>query len=180
VPRLDDVLAGRTVPASPAEAANFGLLCAQPFRRQYAAAVQLYDRAFADDPKLADDLSSGNRYNAACYATRAASGQGADAPADPPERRAALRGKALAWLRANLASWSRQAASDKPAERKMAADKMTHWLKDSDLAAVRPGDAKYDLPAAERPGWESLWSDVRATLAVAQKPVRPAPVTTKP
>jgi hypothetical protein len=91
-----------------------------------------------------------------------------------------LRGKALAWLRADLALWSKQAASNKQTERNAASAKMMLWFEDSNLAAVRPDHAKCDLPAAERPGWESLWSDVRATIAAARKPIPPAPATTKP
>jgi hypothetical protein len=183
LPRLDDVLAGRTVPASPAEAANFALLCAQRFRNQYATASLLYDHAFADDPKLPDDLANNpplsHRYYAACCAALAGSGQCADAPADPA-RRAALRGQALAWLRAGFARWSKQAASENPADRKKAVDALNDWLSDSEDYGVGPGRFPKDLPAGERSDWESLWSDVRATLAAAQKPVPPAPVTTKP
>jgi tetratricopeptide (TPR) repeat protein len=173
LPRLDDVLAGRTVPATPAEAIDFALLCRQPFRGQHAAAVRLFDRAFTDDPKLADDLTNSNRYDAACSAALAGSGQGADAPAEPAGR-AALRGQALAWLRARLAPKTMQAASDKPADRQSAAGGLTGWLDEGFLAAVRPGNPKYDLPADERAGWESFWSDVRATIEAARKPIPPA------
>jgi eukaryotic-like serine/threonine-protein kinase len=181
--RLDDVLAGRTVPASPVEAANFALLCAQPFRRQYAAAARLYGQAFADDPKLPQDLANNpplsHHYYAACCAAIAGSGQGFDAPADPAAR-AALRGQALAWLRAGLALRRKQAASDNSTDRAKAAQALDDWLTDSEDFGIRPGGVPRDLPAAEQTGWESLWSDVRATLANAQKPVPPTPTTTKP
>jgi tetratricopeptide (TPR) repeat protein len=181
--RLDGVLAGRTVPASPAEAANFALLCAQRFRRDYAAAVRLYDHAFADDPKLPDDLANNppatHRYYAVCCAALAGSGEGTDAPSDPA-RRAALREQALTWLRADLAWLGKQAASDNSADRKNAANAVNKWLADSEDYGVRPGGFPRDLSAAERSGWESLWSDVRATLAAARKPVPHAPTTTKP
>jgi eukaryotic-like serine/threonine-protein kinase len=179
LPRLDDVAAGRSAPATPAEGVDFADLCYKPFRRQYAAAVRLCERAFSDDPKLAEDLARPNRYNAACSAALSASGQGVDAPTDPADR-ATLRGKSLNWLRADLAVWSKQASSDNPAERKASADKMAHWLRDGDFVSVRPGSAKFDLPADERAAWESFWADVRATLAAAQKPVPPAPTTPKP
>jgi serine/threonine-protein kinase len=183
LPRLDDVLAGRTAPASPVEAANFALLCAQPFRHQYAAAARLYDQAFAADVKLRDDLANhpplSHHYYAACCAVLAGSGQGSDAPAEPA-RRAALRGQALAWFRAGLFQWGKQAASDNAADRKRAADALNAWLTDSEDYGVGPGRFPKDLPAAEQRGWESLWSDIRATLAAAQKPVLSAPATTKP
>jgi tetratricopeptide (TPR) repeat protein len=177
--RLDDELAGRTAPATPAEAVEFALLCRQPFRGQHAAAVRLFDRAFAEDPKLADDLASANRYDAACSAALAGSGQGTDAPTDPAGR-AALRGKALAWLRVRLAVKARQAASDNPADRKRAAGGLKGWLDEGVLAAVRPDSDRCDLPADERAGWESFWSNVREALAAAQKPAPPVPTSTKP
>ena len=158
--------AGRSAPATPAEGVDFANLCYQPSRRRYAAATRLCERAFSDDPKLAEDLAKSNRYNAACSAALAASGQGLDAPTDPAGR-AALRGTALNWLRADLAEWTRQAASDKPAERKAAAEMLAHWLDDADFVSVRPGNPKFDLPAAERPAWESLWAGVRETLAAS-------------
>jgi Flp pilus assembly protein TadD len=179
LPRLDDVVAGRAAPASPAEALGFADLCYQPFRRQYATAAHLADRALADDPKLADDMAAGNRYNAACFAALAGCGQGTDAPADPGTR-ANLRGKALAWLRADLAAWTKQV--DKPADREKVAAMLAHWLEDSDLAGVRPGPGRIDLPADERSAWEALWGEVRATLtrAQARKPATTPPATSKP
>ena len=50
LPRLDEIVAGRAAPASPAEAVNFALLCTRRFVRQYTAAARLFDRAFAADP----------------------------------------------------------------------------------------------------------------------------------
>jgi tetratricopeptide (TPR) repeat protein len=179
LPRLDDVLGGRTSPSTPAEAVEFATLCRQPFRDQHAAAVRLFDRAFADEPKLADDLANANRYDAACSAALAGSGLGADAPIDPTAR-AALRGQALAWLRERLAVKARQAASDNPADRQMAAGGLGGWLDEGVLVTVRPGSAAFDLPADERAGWESFWDDVRATLDAARKPVPPAASTPKP
>ena len=179
LPRLDDAVAGRIAPASPAEAADFALLCSQRFLRRYGSAVRFYARAFAGDPKLADDLTSSRRYNAACYALLAGRGQGTDAPAEPVAR-SALRGQALQWLKAELAARAKQASSDKPADRKSAADQCSFWLRDTDLAAMRPGAARDDLPAGERPAWDAFWADVRATIAIAQKPLPTAAPGAKP
>ena len=135
---------------------------------------------FADDPKLAEDLASSNRYNAACYATLAASGQGVDAPTAPADR-AALRGKALSLAprRPRRADRSRPPPTSRPSG--MAAyRKMRNGWTDADFATVRPGDPKYDLLADERPAWESLWADVRATLEAASKPVQAVGSNPKP
>jgi len=120
------VLAGRAEPRTPAESCDFAELCALPFQKRFAAAVRLYQRAFAADPKLADDLIALHRYNAACYAARAARGDGLDAPADAPGR-AALRGQALSWLRADLTLRRQQADSSDAAQRKTAADELSNW-----------------------------------------------------
>jgi hypothetical protein len=109
-----------------------------------------------------------NRYDAACAAALAGGGAGVDAPSDAAGR-AALRAKALAWLRADLGVRQGQAASAKPADRRKAGEVLAHWLMDSDLAGVRDPGPLAKLPAAERQGWEKFWADVRATLALARQ-----------
>jgi hypothetical protein len=95
-----------------------------------------------------------------------------DAPTDPAER-AALRGKALAWLGADLALHKRKAASADAPARQFAAAKMAHWLADSDLSGVREPKALENLPADEQKQWRNLWAEVRAALAEARKPPPP-------
>jgi tetratricopeptide (TPR) repeat protein/tRNA A-37 threonylcarbamoyl transferase component Bud32 len=170
--RLPDILEGKASPHTPDEACEFAGLCAQPVRRRYAAAVRLYEGAFTADPKLAADLKTAHRYNAACFAARAAGGEGIDAPADVAAR-TALQQKALGWLRADLDLRRKQAASPDAAERGAAAARLAHWLADSDLSGVRDPAPLAQLPAAERAEWEKLWADVKATLADAQKPPPP-------
>jgi tetratricopeptide (TPR) repeat protein len=179
LPRLDDMVAGRAEPADAAEALDFAELCHLPFRRQYAAAARLCDRAFVGDPKRVDDLGAAHRYNAATYAARAGCGQGTDAPADPAGR-AALRGKALGWLRADLALRARQADSDKLADRHGADSSLLYWLDDPNLAGVRPGPGRIDLPADERAAWDTFWAEVRATRDRARKPVPAGSAALKP
>src|SRR5262249_3530467 len=149
LPRLPAVLAGEQEPKTPAEACEFAWLCAQPFQKRSAAAVRLYEKAFAADAKLADTLAPAHRYNAACDAARAARGDGGDAPAGADER-AALRGKALAWLRATLVLWSKQAVSASAVQRRAAAAKLAHWQRDEDLSGVREAKALQQLPQDER------------------------------
>jgi eukaryotic-like serine/threonine-protein kinase len=179
LPRLDDVVAGRGAPDSPAEAVNLALLCAQRFRGQYAAAARLFDRAFADDPRQAEDLTlsedlvASHRYYAACAAALASVGRGSDAPAAAVER-AALRREALGWLRADLAAWAGKAAAAR-AERVKAAAVLDVWLGDGEEFGVGPGKAPDRLPADEQSAWDALWADVRAALERARKPAPAAP-----
>jgi serine/threonine-protein kinase len=174
LPRLDAVRAGRDEPASPAEAVAFADLLRTPTHRDALAAARLYERAFAGDPTLADDLAGAYRYGAAAFAARAGCGLGTGAPADPSDR-ASLRGRALMWLRADLALRDEQAASQDPARRRGAAGSLEYWLNDADLAGVRPGPGRIDLPAEERAAWDALWADVRTTLDRARSASSPDP-----
>ena len=54
-----------------------------------------------------------------------------------------------------------------------AADKLSNWLEDADLSGVRDPGPLAKLPDAERSEWETLWADVKATLADARKPPPP-------
>ncbi len=88
----------------------------------------------------------------------------------PPPGPSCGRKPSVGCVRANLAVHQKQAASSTAAERKTAADKLSHWLQDSDLFEVRPGSQRTGLAADERAAWDALWADVKATLAEAQKP----------
>jgi hypothetical protein len=169
LPRLADVLAGKKMPKSPTEAFWFAELCNQPFQKRYAVAARLYGEAFAGNPKQVEELQNSARYNAACAAAKAGCGDGADAPADTAGR-AALRAKALAWLRDDLTVLRKQGASSDAIERKQAADQLSSWQTNPDLEKVRPGPARIDMPGPERDEWDHLWADVPAALAEAQKP----------
>ena len=80
-------------------------------KRRHVAAARLYADAFTADPKLADDLKAGHRYNAACSAALAAAGQGTDADKLDDQEHRRLRQQALAWLRADLEQWAKRLGS---------------------------------------------------------------------
>jgi Flp pilus assembly protein TadD len=166
--RLPAVLAGKDEPKAPAEACAFARLCAQAFQQRYAAAARLFEGAFTADAKLA----AAYRYSAACFAARAARGDGVDPPADPAGR-AVLRRKALAWLGADLAGRKKQAASAVAAERHSASFVLSYWLVDTDLSGVRETKAVESLPADEQQQWRKFWAEVKAALAEARKPLPP-------
>ena len=65
------------------------------------------------------------------------------------------RGRALEWLRADLA------AREKAPSELVAT--LEHWKQDPDLAAVR--DRLDDLPKPEREAWQTLWAAVDRALA---------------
>jgi tetratricopeptide (TPR) repeat protein len=166
--RLPDILAGRAEPKTPAEACEFARLCA-PYQKKYAAATRLYANAFAADPKPVDNQALYTRESAARCAARAARGDG-DAANLKPAERSALRQKSLAWLRASLTFLQKQATSPAPGERTFASGQLSYWLKDADLAELRPDSPRSAMTSEERAAWDELWADVKATLTEAQKP----------
>jgi eukaryotic-like serine/threonine-protein kinase len=135
----------------------------------YAASARFYAEAFDHDAKLADDMRSAHRYNAACAAALAGCGQGNDAGKLDDKDRVRLRQQALTWLRADLASWSKQADSDKPDDRARVVQTLTHWKVDTDLAGLRDKDAVAKLPADEQAACRTVWADVAALLKKAQE-----------
>jgi tetratricopeptide (TPR) repeat protein/serine/threonine protein kinase len=122
--RLQAILAGKDRPRDAGERCACAILCARPYRRQYAAAARFYREAFTVEPKLAGreghsfiyrspiyfsfinystpPISPGatNLYAAARAAALAGCGRGDAAGLDEKER-AQLRRQALDWLRAD-------------------------------------------------------------------------------
>jgi serine/threonine protein kinase/Flp pilus assembly protein TadD len=163
--KLSKVLHGDARPANPGEWLALAWLC-QQYKKRFADAVRFYAEAFAAEPKLAEDLQ-GKRYNAACAAALAGCGQGTDAAKLNDMKRAHLRKRALAWLRADLEAWGKLLKKEPDKARPIVLQQMRHWLADADLAGVR-GEALTRLPKAERQPWQKLWAGVVDTLAQAQ------------
>jgi tetratricopeptide (TPR) repeat protein len=167
--RLPTVLQGKDRPRSAAERIQFADLCRQPFEKHYVASARLYADAFAADAKLAENLQSANRYNAACSAALAAAGQGKDVAKLDDKDKARLRGQALAWLKADLALRTKQTQSARSQDRIAAQGALRYWQQDTDLASVRDSASVAKLPQAERAEWEKLWADVAALLDASQQ-----------
>jgi serine/threonine-protein kinase len=162
--RLPDVLGGKVRPADAAEEIEYARLCY--IKKCFLASARLRAEAFAADPKLADDLKAGHRYDAACAAVLAAAGAGADAGRLDDRERARWRKQALEWLRADLAGYGRLLEGDRPKDRRLVVQRLRHCLKDSDLASLSD-DAVVRLPADEQQGWRQFWAEVQALLARA-------------
>jgi tetratricopeptide (TPR) repeat protein len=160
--RLPAILQGKERPANAAEQRDLAELC-QTCKRRYAAAARFYAAAFTARPRLADDLRTQDRYNAACAAALAAAGQGADADKLDDGGRARLRRQALGWLTADLAAWA-QLIQDSPRDRARARQALRHWRTDGDLAGLRDAGGLARLPPAEREACRKLWAEVDALL----------------
>jgi cytochrome c-type biogenesis protein CcmH/NrfG len=149
-----------------AERLTFAEVCT---RKQFvAAAARLYEEALAADPALTD-ARRGVRYQAACAAARAGCGQGMDAAKLDATERAHWRGQALAWLRAELATWGQRLRGRDLKGRTETETALRPWRYVTALAGLR-GAALDRLPAEERAGWQRLWADVDALLARASSP----------
>ena len=138
-------------------------------------AAGLYAAAFAAEPKLADDLQTQHRYNAASVAALAAAGPGEDAPGLDDAERARLRRRALDWLHADLALYAKRLDRDMPAGRILVRQRLPHWQRDTDLAVLRGAAALAKLPADEQLAFAQLWADVTALLLKAQDKGSPGP-----
>jgi serine/threonine-protein kinase len=156
------LLAGKVVPASEPERLEYAILCST--LQQHTAAARLYTEAFAAEPKLADHLQAGHRYNAACAVARAGCQEGEDAARLDDAERARLRRQALGWLQADLAVRRKQIGSERTGESAQARQALAHWQKDTDLAGVRDPVAVAKRPVDERHEWERLWADVAEAL----------------
>jgi tetratricopeptide (TPR) repeat protein len=166
-PKVPAILAGKAKPADDAERLALARFCRGRFKQLYAASARLFAEAFANDAKLADDVVSGNRYDAACAAALAGCGQGNDADKLESEDRSRLRRQALDWLRADLAVWGR--VLDKEPDQALSVARVTtglqRWLVAPEFAGVRGPEALAGLPEAERQPWQQLWDDVAGMVA---------------
>jgi serine/threonine-protein kinase len=160
--KLPGVLRGAEKPANAAEQIEFAELCG--LKKLAATAARLSRDAFAADPKLAETVPSGARYNAACYAALAGCGQGRDADKLDGQERARWRRQALHWLRADLTWWGKALDKGNAQAKAEVQPQMRHWQTDADLAGVRDKEALAKLPAEERQQWQQLWADVAALL----------------
>jgi serine/threonine-protein kinase len=165
--KLPAILSGEISPADAGEQLVLAELC-QIYKKRYTAAARFYAAALVAEPSLALDASSGRRYNAACAAVQAAAGRGVDAGALDDMERMELRRQALAWLQADLATWSLAAAISSKS-RVAIVTTLEHWQNDPDLADVRDAAALDALPPDEQKTWQRMWADVARVLRNGNK-----------
>ncbi|MHC5043737.1 MAG: tetratricopeptide repeat protein, partial [Planctomycetota bacterium] len=158
--RLPAVLAGEDPLRDTQERIDAAQLCF--WTKRYPDAVRLYGEAFAEDPDVADDLLRCYRYQAACAAVLAGSGQGDES------LRSRWREQALAWLRAGLVLRAAQAKGREFPGALPASQVLRHWLNDPDLSAVRDEAELAKLPEAEQEQWRAFWKEVADVLEAAQ------------
>ena len=164
VARLQDVLAGAEV----RDSAERIRLAGQAYETKfYATAVKLWGEAIVAQPALGDDRIAQVRYNAACAAALAASGEGRDNTALKQADKHRLRGQALAWLQEELSAWTSLMDDPLPARRTRSLQVLRYWKQDPELASVHDPKALLECTEAERLAWQSFWDQVDRLLAGA-------------
>ena len=146
--RLSAVLQGKDKPADASEAVEFAELCG--ILGQPVAAARLYAEALDASPRLAGDLHAEHRYRAACAATWAGCGRGADAAGLSEVERARWRQRAREWLRAEVTLWTSVLDGGPHADRLLVAQKLAHLWADPQLDGLFDHEALDRLPPAER------------------------------
>ena len=164
--RLPAVLRGVEKPKNAAEYIAFA--CVASRTKRYNSSSQLFAEAMRADPRVAEDMRSGHRYNAACAAALAGAGRGEDRPLPDDVEKARWRKQALAWLEADLTAWANLLEAAKPEARGSMVRTLAHWKEDADLASLRDPGALAGLPAEEQPASRKLWVEVDALLEKAR------------
>jgi len=169
--KLVAVLKGEAHPADGAEWLTLAKICSD--RRWHATAARFWDQAFQADGKVANDLRSANRYNAACAAASAGCGQGKDNPPLDEQTKTRWRKQAVDWLKADLMSWSKALEQGPPQAREFVIRVLHHSRIDDQLAGLREPVALAKLPEDEQKACRALWAEVDALLAKSGQTTRP-------
>jgi eukaryotic-like serine/threonine-protein kinase len=138
------------------------------FKKFRGAAAQLWFEAFQAQPKLADDISASNRYNAACAAALAGSGEGKDDPPLDNAAKARWRKQAIEWLKAELTARTKSSEGGPQPARYALAKELNEWKADTDLGGIRDAAALAKLPEDEQKACRALWAEVDALQAKCQ------------
>jgi len=136
--------------------------------KRFGPSARLYFEALQADPKLAEDVKTTNRYDAACAAALAAAGKGIEEPPLDAQAKTRWRGQALAWLKADLAYWTKQAETGTPAAKALVNQTLQHWKVDTDLAGIREEEALRTLAEDERKTCVNLWAEVDKILKLVK------------
>jgi serine/threonine protein kinase/Tfp pilus assembly protein PilF len=140
----------------------------QQFKKHYASAARLYQKAFQADPRLARDLGKQDRYNAACAAALAASRQGEETARLNKDEKSNLRRQALDWLQADMDLYAKHLKAGKVGAVMAVIQRLDHWQQDDDLAGVRDVKELVKLPGEENQAWLKLWTGVHQLHEDAQ------------
>jgi serine/threonine-protein kinase len=160
--RLSGIAGGADQPSDANEGIDFAELCAR--KCWYAAAARLYTDAFAAPSKVGRNPGN-HAHEAARAAARAGCGEGEDAAELDDPARVALRGRALAWLRAERDAMAEELIRSNAEGQKGVVWTLRLWQQDAALAGVRDAEGLAALREDERQRWRSLWDGVENLVA---------------
>ena len=168
--KLPAVLERREKPDDDAERFALARFCQQPFKKLYAASFRFFADAFADDPKLADDLKTCESLQ-----RRLLRCAGRPPARERTTRRRMRRKKrtcaARRWngcgptLRHGQGGWR---ATSFGGSESGSGRRMRQWQEDADLSGLRDPAGLAKLPAEEQEACKKLWADVQALLDKAE------------
>lgn len=142
----------------------FALICqVQPEAKRAALLSQLVDLCadgFAQHPKLSESPRNSLHYTAARAAACAAAGRIEENNPTAAATRVQRRQQALAWLRADLARWTRQWETNEPVTSLRIEDALGRWQRSPALASIRDVEALNEFSEGEQEHFASLWDDV--------------------
>jgi eukaryotic-like serine/threonine-protein kinase len=166
--RFPGVLDGRATPRDAIDSLTLAHVAFQ--HRLYAASVRFVEAAFAEDSALAENLVKNYRSSGACIACVGGSEQGMDNPPPDEPARAALRAKARAWLRADLAARIRWIdAAEHSISSGAIRSTVESWKSDPNLAGIRDEPRLANWPASEQEACRALWPEVERFLAPTRR-----------
>ncbi len=160
--RLEAIQRGDSKPVGRDELLGLAEVCIH--KGLFAAAHGFRVQALAENPALAVDLESHQRYYAACEAALVAGGQARDAQGLDGPTRARWRRNAVELLQKDHALWTKRVESGTPEQRTAAREALKLWLTDPDLEGIRDEEKLGELPSDEQAACQALWASVRALL----------------
>jgi tetratricopeptide (TPR) repeat protein/tRNA A-37 threonylcarbamoyl transferase component Bud32 len=158
IPDLPALLDARRGPLDDDE--RLIMLGAYRSQNRTLAAARLYAELLARDPPPPEQAPFELRFKAACAAASAGVGSGRDATQLGEVERARWRKQALAWLRADLASWKAKGVTPSPADHAVLQRTLTRWKTNPDLARLREPISLQGVSDGERQDWATFWQEV--------------------
>jgi len=156
--RLPGLFSGQEQPRDHAERSDLARACFHTGRNNQA--VRLFTEVLDADSRMPADEKSALRREAAQAAILAGCRYGTDVAGLSENERARLRQQAMDWLRADLASWTKQLADARPEQRAGVRSAIGHWHNETRSNVVlRPKDLA-TFGADEQEAWKKLWEDV--------------------
>jgi serine/threonine protein kinase len=134
----------------------------------FSVALQAYECLSKLQPDPAQIHPSQDRYNAACCAALAASGQSLGKSPPDDKERTQLRRSAHSWLTSEFNKLTRLMDSLGGTQRQEFIETLRHWQSDIDLYSVRERVWLEKLPLDEQEQWQSLWKAVEEACSTKE------------